>query len=421
MFKNWKILKIFLLTLVLIYSLTPCILADDNNEILDDNSTINSQIVETLETSSTKTNLPDINSRAAIVIDRATNTILYGKNENEHRKMASTTKIMTCLLVIENCNLSETIEVSKKSAGTGGSRLGLKTGDKITINDLLYGLMLCSGNDTAVALAEHIGGSIEGFAEIMNNRAKELGLENTHFVTPHGLDADEHYTTAYELAKLTNFALNNEIFAKIVGTNTYTVTINGYPKTISNTNELLGNLNGVYGVKTGFTNGANRCLVTACKRNNLDIICVVLGADTKKFRTQDSIKLIEYSFKNFTPVNIQAMVNEKFEEWKHENINCFEIIKGQTQNIELKISSLKYSTLPINNNSIKDLKVLINCKQILNAPILKDTNLGKIEVYEGEEPLTSCDIILNNNIYKKNMYNYFTEILKGLKTSYASF
>lgn len=421
MFKNWKILKIFLLTLVLIYSLTPCILADDNNEILDDNSTINSQIVETLETSSTKTNLPDINSRAAIVIDRATNTILYGKNENEHRKMASTTKIMTCLLVIENCNLSETIEVSKKSAGTGGSRLGLKTKDKITINDLLYGLMLCSGNDTAVALAEHIGGSIEGFAEIMNNRAKELGLENTHFVTPHGLDADEHYTTAYELAKLTNFALNNEIFAKIVGTNTYTVTINGYPKTISNTNELLGNLNGVYGVKTGFTNGANRCLVTACKRNNLDIICVVLGADTKKFRTQDSIKLIEYSFKNFTPVNIQAMVNEKFEEWKHENINCFEIIKGQTQNIELKISSLKYSTLPINNNSIKDLKVLINCKQILNAPILKDTNLGKIEVYDGEEPLTSCDIILNNNIYKKNMYNYFTEILKGLKTSYASF
>lgn len=411
MFKNWKLLKIFLLTLMLIYSLTPCILADDNNEILDDNSTINSQIVETLETSSPETNLPDINSRAAVVIDRATNTILYGKKETEHRKMASTTKIMTCLLVIENCDLSETIEVSKKSAGTGGSRLGLKTGDKITINDLLYGLMLCSGNDTAVALAEHIGGSIEGFAEIMNNRAKELGLENTHFVTPHGLDADEHYTTAYELAKLTNYALNNEIFAKIVGTKTYTVTINGYPKTISNTNELLGNLNGVYGVKTGFTNGANRCLVTACKRNNLDIICVVLGADTKKFRTQDSIKLIEYSFKTFTPVNVQELVNKKFEEWKKENMNCFEIIKGQTQNVELKINPLEYSTLPINNNSIKDLNILINCKQILNAPVLKDSYLGKIEVYSGEEVLTSCDILLNCNILKKNMFDYFIEIL----------
>lgn len=411
MFKNWKLLKIFLLTLMLIYSLTPCILADDNNEILDDNSTINSQIVETLETSSPETNLPDINSRAAVVIDRATSTILYGKKETEHRKMASTTKIMTCLLVIENCDLSETIEVSKKSAGTGGSRLGLKTGDKITINDLLYGLMLCSGNDTAVALAEHIGGSIEGFAEIMNNRAKELGLENTHFVTPHGLDADEHYTTAYELAKLTNYALNNEIFAKIVGTKTYTVTINGYTKTISNTNELLGNLNGVYGVKTGFTNGANRCLVTACKRNNLDIICVVLGADTKKFRTQDSIKLIEYSFKTFTPVNVQELVNKKFEEWKKENMNCFEIIKGQTQNVELKINPLEYSTLPINNNSIKDLNILINCKQILNAPVLKDSYLGKIEVYSGEEVLTSCDILLNCNILKKNMFDYFIEIL----------
>ena len=421
MFKNSKLFKIILLFIIVIYSFSPIILADDNEDTIEDTSTIKEQIAETIETSSTETNLPNINSRAAVVIDRATNTILYGKKENEPRKMASTTKIMTCLLIVENCDLSETIEVSKKSAGTGGSRLGLKAGDKITINDLLYGLMLCSGNDTAVALAEFTGGSIEGFAEMMNNRAKELGLENTHFVTPHGLDSDDHYTTAYELAKLTNYALNNEIFAKIVGTKTYTVTINGYPKTISNTNELLGNLNGVYGVKTGFTNGANRCLVTACKRNNLDIICVVLGADTKKFRTKDSIKLIEYSFKTFTPVDVQELINEKFDKWKKENINCFEIIKGQTRNVELKINPLEYSTFPINNNSIKDLNILINCKQILNAPILKETNLGKIEIYVGTELLTSCDIILNNNIYKKNIYNYFTEILKGLKTSFASF
>lgn len=117
----------------------------------------------------------------------------------------------------------------------------------------------------------------------MNEKASSLGLSNTHFITPHGLDSDEHYTTAYELALLTNYALKNDIFAKIVGTQNYTVTINGYPKALKNTNELLGNLNGVYGVKTGFTNGANRCLVTSCKRNGMDIICVVLGADTKIF------------------------------------------------------------------------------------------------------------------------------------------
>lgn len=421
MLKNSKLSKILLLTIILISFLTPRIFADDTNEVLDDNFTINKQIVETIETSSNDVSLPDINSRAAVVIDRSTNRILYGKKENEKRKMASTTKIMTSLVIIENCNLDETIEVSKKAAGTGGSRLGLKTNDKITIRDLLYGLMLCSGNDTAVALAEHLGGNIEGFAEIMNNRAKELGFENTHFVTPHGLDADEHYTTAYELAKLANTALNNETFIKIVGTKNYTVTINGQPKNISNTNELLGNLAGVYGVKTGFTNGANRCLVTSCKRNNLDIICVVLGADTKKFRTKDSIKLIEYTFKTFTPVDIQRLVDEKFEEWKKENLDCFEIIKGQNQNVELKINPLEFETIPINNNCIKDIKIVIDCKQILEAPILENTCLGKIEVYAGNELITSCDILLNCNIQKKNITNYFVEIIKGLKTSFASF
>jgi len=421
MLKNSKLSKILLLTIILISFLTPRIFADDTNEVLDDNSTINKQIVETIETSSNDVSLPDINSRAAVVIDRSTNRILYGKKENEKRKMASTTKIMTSLVIIENCNLDETIEVSKKAAATGGSRLGLKTNDKITIRDLLYGLMLCSGNDTAVALAEHLGGNIEGFAEIMNNRAKELGLESTHFVTPHGLDADEHYTTAYELAKLANTALNNETFIKIVGTKNYTVTINGQPKNISNTNELLGNLAGVYGVKTGFTNGANRCLVTSCKRNNLDIICIVLGADTKKFRTKDSIKLIEYTFKTFTPVDIQRLVDEKFEEWKKENLDCFEIIKGQNQNVELKINPLEFETIPINNNCIKDIKIVIDCKQILEAPIWENTCLGKIEVYAGNELITSCDILLNCNIQKKNITNYFVEIIKGLKTSFASF
>ena len=152
--------------------------------------------------------------------------------------------------------------------------------------------MLCSGNDAAVCLAESVGGSIEGFAELMNTKAQELGLSNSHFESPHGLDSDQHYTTAYELALLSDYALKNPTFLSIVGTKNHTVIINGTPKTLSNTNELLGNLDGVYGIKTGFTNGANRCLVTACKRGNMDIICVVLGADTKNFRTKDSIKLI---------------------------------------------------------------------------------------------------------------------------------
>lgn len=141
--------------------------------------------------------------------------------------------------------------------------------------------MLRSGNDSAVALAIHIGGSIEGFAEMMNQKAKELKLINTHFVVPHGLDKEGHYTTAYELAKIADYALKIDKIKEIVSTKTCTISINNKPKIITNTNELLGSVNGVYGVKTGFTNGAGRCLVSSCKRNNLDIITVVIGADTK--------------------------------------------------------------------------------------------------------------------------------------------
>ena len=304
-----------LIIFIFITSIPYTTFADDyseSNEIID----VSSEILETTSRENNTLEASAINSRSCIVFDRNSQMILYGKNEQKQVKMASTTKIMTAIIVIENANLEETIEVSKKAANTGGSRLGLKTGDKIKISDLLYGLMLVSGNDAAVALAEHVGGNIEGFANLMNEKAKELNLKNTHYESPHGLDSDGHYTTAYELAKLTDYALKNRIFSKIVGTKNYAITINGYSKSLSNTNELLGNLDGVYGVKTGFTNGANRCLVTSCKRDNMDIICVVLGADTKKFRTQDSIKLIEFAFNNFTYINVNDIANEDFEKWK---------------------------------------------------------------------------------------------------------
>lgn len=408
MVKNLNLSKLLIVILLIIVVISPSIYADDltnyNEESLD--------ITQTIETSSNQTDLPNINSRAAVVIDRNSNTILYGKNENDIRKMASTTKIMTCLLTIEHCNLSDTVEVSKKSAGTGGSRLGLKTRDKITVRDLLYGLMLCSGNDTAVALAEFISGSVQEFSNLMNARAKELGLENTNFETPHGLDSENHYTTAYELALLSNYALKNETFAKIVGTKTYTVTINGYPKQISNTNELLGNLNGVYGIKTGFTNGANRCLVTACKRDNLDIICVVLGADTKNFRTKDSINLIEYSFKTFTPVNIQELLNEKFEDWKNKNLSSFEIIKGKTNEISITILPLKNPIVPIDKNLANDINIYIDYQNIFDAPVNRNTPIGTINIYAGLNKIETTTIEFDCSIEKKNTLDYFKDLWK---------
>lgn len=410
--KNFFI--IFYIFIFITIQLAPISLCDDEEEFeiidIDTELTSSNCIVED------KIVEPETNSRACIVIDRKTNTILYGKNENKQRKMASTTKIMTATIIIENCNLEETIEVSKKAAGTGGSRLGLKTGDKITIRDLLYGLMLCSGNDAAVALAEHAGKDIKGFSELMNQKASDLGLTNTHFETPHGLDADEHYTTAYELAILTNYALQNKIFSQIVGTKNYTVTINGYPKNLSNTNELLGTFDGVYGVKTGFTNGANRCLVTACKRNDMDIICVVLGADTKKFRTQDSIKLINYIFNNFKPINIQELVDIEFEKWKNENIKNFIINKGVTQNINLEIENMNTSIIPIRKDFIDAIDISITCPKYLEAPILSNTEIGNIKISWGNSNIIKNKIYTSYDIKKKSIYSYLSYFLKNFNT-----
>lgn len=405
--------KIILPFLILIFT-TNFVFADDISP-LDDDFDISEILnnMESIETSSNSSELPTINSRAYVVIDRKSNTILTGKNENQKKKMASTTKIMTCLIVIENANLSDTVEISKKAASTGGSRLGLKTGDKITVIDLLYGLMMRSGNDAAVALAEYVSGSISSFAELMNSKALELGLSNTHFVTPHGLDEDEHYTTAYELALLSNHALNNEIFAKIVGTKNYTITINGYPKSLTNTNELLGVLNGVYGIKTGFTNGANRCLVTCCKRGNMDIICVVLGADSKKYRTTDSIKLIEYSFNNFTYVNIEEIVNNYFKSWKEDNINSFVINKGTSNYIDLIYENMPYPSIPVRNDLVDCFNVYISYENVLNAPISKNTSIGSITLELDGKTIYSGNIFMNNDIQKKNILDYMFYFCKN--------
>ncbi len=302
--------------------------------------------------------------------------VLYGKDENKRCKMASTTKIMTAIVVVENVeNLNERIKVSSKAAGTGGSRLGLHTNDVISVNDLLYGLLLRSGNDTAVALAEYVAGSVPQFAELMNKKAEELGLKDTHFVTPHGLDEEEHYTTAFELAKISDYALNIKKIEQIVKTKAYTVSINGYAKDISNTNELLGYIEGVYGVKTGFTNGANRCLVTSIKRGDMDVICVVLGADTKKDRSRDSVKLIEYTFANFQMVDLEFMIQDEFDNLV--DIAKFNIIKGIDNNLNIDLEENDITLYPVNKKDIKDIKIETELKNELQAPVHKNDKIRK--------------------------------------------
>lgn len=401
-----KILKKISIIILLII----CLFLSISKANTEDKENIN--INEILQAVNAEVDMPKISSKIALIYDRASGEVLYEKNGYRKAKMASTTKIMTCLVVLENANLNDIVTVSKKAAGTGGSRLGLKTNDKISINDLLMGLMLESGNDAAIALAECIGGSVENFAKLMNTKAKKIGLKNTHFVVPHGLDNEEHYTTAFELAKITDYALKIEKFRNIVATREYNVTINGYNKAISNTNELLGNLDGVYGVKTGFTNGAGRCLVTSCKRGELDVITVVLGADTKKIRTTDSINLINYAYKNYKVVNIENIINQKFEEWKNIKEKSITINKGVLKNTTIKLGELKYSKMAIKNINIDNINIEANCLIYLEAPIDVNQKIGTLKVKIGEETIQIIDILIEKPVRKKEIKDYFYQILK---------
>ena len=394
----------FVLMFILIFPV--CCFADEENNEEEE------QIPELVEAASDSAEEPNLNSRAAIIYDRNSKEVIYGKEENTKRKMASTTKIMTCMVVLEKGELTDTVIVSKKAAGTGGSRVGLKTGDKVSVQDLLYGLMLCSGNDAAVALAEHVGGSVEGFADLMNEKARQLNLSNTHFVTPHGLDNEEHYTTAYELAIMADNALKNNTFSSIVGTKNITININGKPRNLSNTNELLGSMAGVYGVKTGFTNGANRCLVTSCKRENLDIITVVLGADTKKFRTQDSIKLINYAMNNYKEIDMENKIQDEFQKWKKENKDKIYINKGVKNTTEYKLEEQLNNYITIKNTQENDVKIEINTLNYYEAPLQEGTTIGVLTVKVSGQVKLIKNIQVAQTVEKKNMINYMKELIE---------
>ena len=353
----------------------------------------------------------ELNARIALIYDRASGRVLYEKNGDKQTPMASTTKIMTAIVVLENTNLKDIVTIDSKSASIGGSRLGLKKDDKVTINDLLYGLMLRSGNDAASALAIYVGGSIQNFADMMNNKAEELGLTNSHFVVPHGLDNEGHYTTAHELAKITDYALKNETFKKIVSTSNTTISINGNLKQINNTNKLLNSVSGVYGVKTGFTNGAGRCLVTAWEKNDMDIITVIIGADTNNLRTTDTKKLIEYVEKNYELVNIKEIIEEEFEKWKKINTGRIFVEKGSKNWVELLLEEMNFENMIINKTDINKIDIKTDILYSLKAPIKQNEIIGTLEVLVDGENISTLEIYNKEEIRKKEIRDYLTEFM----------
>ena len=345
----------------------------------------------------------DVNVPAAVVMDFESGRILYDKNGDEKRPMASLTKIMTSIMLVENCDLDEMIEVPAKATWIGGSTVGLKKGDMVSARSLLYGMLLPSGNDCAYTVAIHIGGTIENFANMMTEKAIKIGAKDTSFANPHGLDNENHYTTAKSLAIITRYALNNKYINEVVNTKSATINFGSFSKLLTNTNALLKTYEKADGVKTGFTNGANRCLVASATDDNRRFIAVVLGADTTNIRFLAAKDLLEKSFERYKLMDISDYL-------KHY-INI-PVIKGNISNYERTF--LDNLSIPLTSEEYEDIYVKQDIIEKIDAPMNAGTKLGNIKVMLEDEILYEKDIYLDENIKKKDMLDYIKEGIKNI-------
>ena len=260
-----------------------------------------------------------ISAEKALVLDGVTGRVLYEKNADQQSLIASTTKIMTALVVCERCNVLDRMRIPKEAVGIEGSSMYLKEGEILTLQELLYGLMLSSGNDAAVALAIYCGGTVEGFAELMNDKAHSLGLTNTHFENPNGLDSPGHYSTARDLAVLAAYAMDNPIFYKTVSAKSVAVG----NRHLRNHNKLLWQVEGADGVKTGFTRAAGRILVSSATRNDRRLICVTLN-DPNDWA--DHANLLEEGFSRYSVKRILSA---------GDRVGTLEVESGSENHVEV--------------------------------------------------------------------------------------
>ena len=368
------------------------IYADDVNEEVPASSIFDDASVEVFNDKA-----PDINARSAIVIDFDSGRVLYEKNAYQKRPMASTTKIMTAIIALEYGNLDDVVTVSKNAASIWGSTIKLTSGEQLTLKELMYGLLMCSGNDAAIAIAEHIGGSVESFLIMMNNKAKDIGALNTNFTSPHGLDETGHYSTAYDMAIITKYALEIPLFNEIVKTKS----IQSGKRFMSNTNEMLTSYEGADGVKTGYTGKAGRCLITSATRDGRRFISVVLFCDSRDQRALSSKKILDYAFENYYPCNLI----------KGGYFGDIPVYKGYESSVPLLIN--KSVTLPLTEYEAENLYTKISIPDTIKAPVERGANIGTISVYLNDEILCESAIIAEKSIKEKKILEFMLDVIQA--------
>lgn len=346
-------------------------------------------------TAASEGNTALVSAHSAIAIQAQNGEVYFEKNAHEKLPMASTTKIMTALVALENCDINNVISISKDAVGVEGSSVYLYENERLTLENLLYALLLESANDAAAAIAIEIGGSVEGFAAMMNDKARELGLENTSFENPHGLDSENHYTTAYDLAKITMAAMQNPIFEKIVSTYKRVIPLNGNEgaRVLINHNKLLKNYDGTIGVKTGFTKKSGRCLVSAAERDGVRLICVTINAPND---WQDHENMLDLGFSLYE--------NKTFYE-KNEFTYLHNVVGG----IDSTVALVNQEPLgAILRQGCYNIKQHIEIQNFSYAPIKEGEILGTIYYTQGDKIIASSPLVtlhkVDANIKEKSFW-----------------
>ena len=352
---------------------------------------------------------PRITARAAVLMDQATGRILFSKNAHEKLPMASITKVMTAILAIESGRLGDTVKVSEYASLVEGSSVDLEAGEEKTLEELVYGLMLRSGNDAAIAIAQHLGGSVEKFAEKMTRRAKELGAAHTKFMNPHGLHHEEHYTTAYDFGLLAVHAMSLPVFREITATKEKKITWPGrpYDRSLRNQNKLLTMYDGADGIKTGWTTPAGRCFVGSAMRDDWRLVSVVLNAPQM---WEDTTELFDfgYSYYHWEPVVQAGRV-----------LKTAEVRRGREDKVSLVAG--ENVGLPLKENEAELLRYHFEVKEPVTAPVKLGDQLGTLHLFFGTQQVAEVPLLAAHQVEGRGLgsllrnffsrFNFFATVM----------
>ena len=356
------------------------------------------------------------NARSAILVDVDTGTVIFEKNSNEKVAVASLTKMMSQLLILETVESGklkwdEIVKVSSNAAGYGGTQIYLQPGEEMSVRDLMKGISMASANDATVALAERIAGSEDNFVKMMMEHAKKLGLKNTNFVNPTGLDEANHYSTAYDLSLIARELMKHEQifeFSSLYEDYLRVDTPNKF--WLVNTNKLVRFYEGADGLKTGFTDNAKYCMAVTAKRGNMRLLAIILGEDVSKVRNQETVSLLDYGFNAYEVATIRK---------KGEVVDKLKFDKANVNQVDVVVKN-DIGILKKKNEDLKKYTEKVKLDKV-NLPIKKGSTVGKLELYDGDNLVGSYDLIVEKNIKKNGFINLFISNFKDIVSGNLNF